>query len=262
MAQAAAAEQRKNREPTAGEKEQQQKAEAAKAANIQAATMATYHCMRALVQQYPGILVIGTDGGAILEDGKTNPPTAAKAGWGVAAYKITGAWAEKAVSGIEQVAEIWGPVEMDIASDYFLGARKLTNHTAEISGMCMAFLLLLTVRLHHVAIYYDAETDAAMLKDDTGEPAENQAIISVGRELRRLVEQNGTVLHWVKVKGHSADTINDKADELATVGMHGKDQHGRTRQPRQLKYKQIVSHHYDKAEERRQAEMRETEQDE
>ena len=151
---------------------------------------------------------------------------------------------------------------MDIASDYFLGARKLTNHTAEISGMCMAFLLLLTVRLHHVAIYYDAKTDAAMLKDDTGEPAENQAIISVGRELRRLVEQNGTVLHWVKVKGHSADTINDKADELATIGMHGKDQHDRTRQPRQLKYKQIVSHHYDKAEERRQAEMRETEQDE
>ena len=27
-------------------------------------------------------------------------------------------------------------------------------------------VLLLTVRLHHVAIYYDAETDAAMLKDD------------------------------------------------------------------------------------------------
>ena len=160
------------------------------------------------------------------------------------------------------MAELWGPVELDIGSDYFLGARKLSNHTAEITGMCMAFLLLLTVRLHHVAIYYDAETDAAMLKNDIGEPAENQAIISVGRELRRLVELNGTVLHWVKVKGHSADVINDKADELATVGMNGTDQYGRTRKPRQLKYKQIVNHHYDKAEERRQAEMRETEQDE
>ena len=49
------------------------------------------------------------------------------------------------------------------------------------------------------------------------------------------------------------------ADELATVGMHGKDEHGRTRPPRQLKYRQIVSHHYDKAEERRQEEIRETE---
>ena len=54
-----------------------------------------------------------------------------------------------------------------------------------------------------------------MLKTDSGEPTENQAIISVGRELRRLVEQNGTILHWVKVKGHSEDVINDKAHELA-----------------------------------------------
>ena len=58
---------------------------------------------------------------------------------------------------------------------------------------------------------------------------------------------NGTVLHWVKVKGHSKDVVNDKADDLATDGMH------QTRPPRQLKYRQIVSHHYDKAEERRQA---------
>ena len=68
----------------------------------------------------------------------------------------------------------------------------------------------------------------------------------MGRELRRLVERNGTILHWVKVKGHSEDVINDKADELATDGMH------RTRRPRQLKYRQIVSHHYDRIEERRQ----------
>ena len=118
-----------------------------------------------------GILVIGTDGGAILEDSQKVPPTEAKAGYGAAAYKIVGAWTEKAKGGIEHVAELWGPVELDKNSDYFLGARKLTNHTAELSGMCMAFLLLLTVRLHHVAIYYDAETDAAMLKNDSGECA-------------------------------------------------------------------------------------------
>ena len=71
-----------------------------------------------------------------------------------------------------------------------------------------------------------------------------------------VVENNGTILHWVKVKGHSGDIINDKADELATDGMHN------NKPPRQLKYKQIVSRHYDKAEERRQATMRATEQDE
>ena len=158
----------------------------------------------------------------------------------------------------EAVAEIWGPVELDTDSNYFLGARKLSNHTAELTGMCMAFLMLLTVRLQHVAIYYDAETDAAMLSNDIGEPTENQALISVGRELRKLVENNGTNIHWVKVKGHSGDAVNDRADELATVGMHGKDEQGRTRKPRQLKYRQIVSHHYDKAEERRQAGIRAT----
>ena len=258
-AQLAAAEQRKNREPTAGETETKQKTEEAKAAKIQAATMASYYCMQDLAQKYPGILVIGTDGGAILEDNRTNPPTTAKAGWGVVAYKITGAWVEKAANGIEAVAEIWGPVELDTSSNYFLGARKLSNHTAELTGMCMAFLMLLTVRLQHVAIYYDAETDAAMLKNDIGEPTKNQALISVGRELRKLVENNGTTIHWVKVKGHSGDAVNDRADELATVGMHGKDEQGRTRKPRQLKYRQIVSHHYDKAEERRQEEIRETE---
>ena len=172
-----------------------------------------------------GILVIGTDGGAILEDSQKVPPTEAKAGYGAAAYKIVGAWTEKAKGGIEQVAELWGlgtsGVRQKQRQFFFLGARKLTNHTAELSGMCMVFLMLLTVRLHHVAIYYDAETDAAMLKTDSGEPTQNQAIISVGRELRWLVGRNGTVLHWVKVKGHSADVINDKADELATDGQTG-----------------------------------------
>ena len=49
--------------------------------------------------------------------------------------------------------------------------------------------------------------------------------------------------------------VNDKADDLATIGMH------QTKPPRQLNYRQIVSHHYDKAEERRQAEKRAAEQE-
>ena len=36
------------------------------------------------------------------------------------------------------------------------------------------------------------------------------------------LEAKGTVLHWIKVKGHSKDLMNDRADYLATAGMHGK----------------------------------------
>ena len=61
----------------------------------------------------------------------------------------------------------------------------------------------------------------------------NSAVISVGRELRKLVERRGTTLHWVKVLGHSDDVINDRADTLATDGMNGK-------KPRQLKPQLII----------------------
>ena len=64
-------------------------------------------------------------------------------------------------------------------------------------------------------------------------PGKNSAVISIGRELRKLVERRGTTLHWVKVLGHSDDVINDRADELATDGMDGK-------KPRQLKPQPII----------------------
>ena len=64
---------------------------------------------------------------------------------------------------------------------------------------------------------FDAETDAASLQHDHSPPGKNSAVISIGRELRKLVERRGTTLHWVKVLGHSDDVINDRADELATV---------------------------------------------
>ena len=37
-----------------------------------------------------------------------------------------------------------------------------------------------------------------------------------------MVDAKGTVLHWIKVKGHSKVRMNDRADYLATTRMHGK----------------------------------------
>ena len=61
----------------------------------------------------------------------------------------------------EEQHELHGPVETDQNSKVFLGAKKLTNHTAELSGMCMALLYLLTVSnsVSEVILMYDAETE-------------------------------------------------------------------------------------------------------
>ena len=50
----------------------------------------------------------------------------------------------------------------------------------------------------------------------------NSALISTVIRLRKMVEAKGTVLHWIKVKGHSKDRMNDRADYQATTGMHGR----------------------------------------
>ena len=76
--------------------------------------------------------MVVTDGGAILENKQAYPPTKAKAGYGVAGYKIVGEWTEKARGDIELAPELLGPVELDKDGDYFLGARKLTTHTVVV----------------------------------------------------------------------------------------------------------------------------------
>ena len=233
MEHAAASEQRSNREPTSGERHLAEVEEQKKMATRNAAVISTFHCMHSLLADLPGTLIIGTDGGGVLEDLTTDPPTQARAGWGVTCQRTLDPWQKGATGPLEIKAELWGQVELDVTSPYFVGCNRLTNHTGELTAMIMAFLLLLRVRLKHAIIYFDAETDAASLQHDAAHPGENSAVITTGRELRKLVERRGTKLHWVKVLGHSEDVINDRADTLATDGMDGK-------QPQQLKAQPII----------------------
>ena len=221
MERAAASEQRKNRQPTATEKEKEEQSEREDLAKRNAAVTSTFYCMRTLLADLPTTVIIGTDGGGILADPTTDPPTDAKAGWGVTVQVATGPWQQGAAGPLEVKGELWGAVELDPESPHFVGCKRLTNHTGELTAMVMALSLLLTVRLRHAIIYYDAETDAASLQHDHSPPGKNSAVISIGRELRKLVERRGTTLHWVKVLGHSDDVINDRADALATDGMTG-----------------------------------------
>ena len=49
-------------------------------------------------------------------------------------------------------------------------------------------------------------------------PNQNGALISTGQQLLKLVIAAGVKVLWCKVKGHSQDAINDRADALATDG--------------------------------------------
>ena len=49
-------------------------------------------------------------------------------------------------------------------------------------------------------------------------PNQNGALISTGQQLLKLVIAAGVKVIWCKVKGHSKDAINDRADALATDG--------------------------------------------
>ena len=183
--------------------------------------------MTELQEEYPTALVMGTDGGAF--------PDGTAAGYGVTIGRLTAPFQKLSANCYEEQHELHGPVELDPDSKVFLGAKKLTNHTAELSGMCMALIYLLTVSnsVSEVIILYDAATDAAAIAGSGGDggmsedihtgkrrqtPNQNGALISTGQQLLKLVIAAGVKVLWCKVKGHSQDAINDRADALATDG--------------------------------------------
>ena len=69
---------------------------------------------------------------------------------------------------------------------------------------------------------YDAAGDAVAVQKNSAGTGVNSALISTVIRLRKMVEAKGTVLHWIKVKGHSKDRMNGRADYLTTTGMRGK----------------------------------------
>ena len=53
------------------------------------------------------------------------------------------------------------------------------------------------------------------------QPNANVALVEWARKLLADVEATGRTVHWVHVKGHSADGGNDRADELVQWGKTG-----------------------------------------
>ena len=153
----------------------------------------------------------------------TRVTTEEKAGWGLTAGRFRGTVGLLSEGTYDVVVEQFGSVELDRQSEYFMGSRKKTNHTGELEALGHAMLILLDRWWEpHVAIMYDAKGDAEAVQKDSAGTGVNSALIGTVIRLRKMVEAKGVVLHWIKVKGHSKDRMNDRADYLATTGMHGR----------------------------------------
>ena len=120
-------------------------------------------------------------------------------------------------------AEMWGPVVIDNDSVWFCGATRGTNNTGEIIGIGQALMWLRDVdeATGIPAIMLFDSCYAANMVTGRWQPNANIALVEWARKLLADVEATGRTVHWVHVKGHSADGGNDRADELVQWGKTG-----------------------------------------
>ena len=79
-------------------------------------------------------------------------------------------------------------------------------------------------REYTVILVYDSQYVREMcdVTDAQPLPETNRTVVAVARHMIKVARLHGIRIRWVKVRGHSGDRGNDKADEAATRGMkHG-----------------------------------------
>ena len=76
-------------------------------------------------------------------------------------------------------------------------------------------------REYTVILVYDSQyvRDMCDVADAHPLPATNRTVTAVARQMIKAAKLQGIRVRWVKVRGHSKDHGNDKADEAATTGM-------------------------------------------
>jgi ribonuclease HI len=164
-----------------------------------------------------GSLLLFTDGGCTNNTAVAS--TVHPAGWGVVALekRLTPSGGKELLR-----AELFGPVELDRLSPWFLGAEVASNNTGELSGIAHALLWLRDEGGHAAAaIVYDSDY-AAKITQGTWQAKKNVAIAAACRRLC-AAEQERRVggVQFFHVKGHSNNEWNDRADALVQHGKLG-----------------------------------------
>ena len=169
------------------------------------------------LEQLPvGSILLYTDGGC---DGNMNVATNRNqpAGWGVVALQII-----DEPPRVKVVVELWGPVELNSSSTFYLGAEVASNNTGELSGIAEA-LLWVEERGgdEDVCVVYDSEY-AANICQGKWKAHKN---VNLARECKtihgRVKQQRRGRISFLHVKGHSGDKWNDRADSLVQRGKTG-----------------------------------------
>ena len=162
--------------------------------------------------------VIYTDGG--YHSGEGEIMGAERAGWGWVAVEGGDGDADIAASDI---ARACGPVHLDPTAEGYVGARKLSNNTAEGQGLAEALMWLAQASsVPHGALVLIRPDSQIVVDWATGLSAArtNHELVT---NLRRLYTQASSLwrVRWSHVKGHSGHKWNDMADTLAEEGCKG-----------------------------------------
>lgn len=119
------------------------------------------------------------------------------------------------------VRGLCGGICLDKSSREFRGAvAPVDANISEITAISEVFLVELAgPRSDYIIIVYDSQTAASKVRG-TGPVNKYGGLVGVTRVLLDRVQQRGTVVHWVWVKGHCGHPANERADGLATQGMY------------------------------------------
>ena len=143
-----------------------------------------------------------------------------KAGW---AYAVLIGGDAIGDEGASLTSEGYGPVVTSAAHPAYLGARKHTNNTAELTALAELLRALLSSSPQQAGsrgvVRTDSEYAAACMMGRVT-PKTNRQLAERLRSLWRRLRAKHTVT-WRHVAGHSGNKWNDYVDELAARGRRG-----------------------------------------
>ena len=180
-----------------------------------------------------GDLVFTTDGSATIASGDVigDDTKASSAGYGFVAQVIGN---DGNIENGKILKEACGPILTcdikNVSRESFIGCDSLTNNTAEGTAIVEAFifarfLISNVVEMKEdlkVIIRYDNTYVANVIAYKNISVPKNFDLLSRAINEAEALEQMGVKICWIKIKSHSGDKLNDRADLLANIGSRGR----------------------------------------